>query len=268
MDALCTPVEFKFAETGAPGEFTGYASVFGVIDSHADVVLPGAFTRTLAERKAAGRGLPPMYMQHGAGRGADPRPVGVWTGIEEDERGLKVAGKLIGLDTEIGRYNLAQVRDGAMRGLSIGYRVPQGGASYGSKPGEARRSIKHLQLTEVSIVDEPSNVQATIDGLKSRWGSDAALTADAIKSADDLALFVEQNIRLIAGSIATKGWKAAIREFEGLMLRDEAGYSHARAEAIAREGFKSTAPEDVFAEALKESFGRLADVFRVNPPSA
>lgn len=167
MDRLAFPLEWKLSGDPLAGLIEGYASVYGSMDTHGDVVLPGAFDRTLAERKASGRGYPPMYMQHGARLGADPRPVGVWTEMQSDGRGLRVAGKMIGLDTETGKYNLAQVRDGSMRGLSIGYQVPPGGASYGSKPGEPRRSLKTIVLHEVSIVDDPSNVHAWLDNIKS-----------------------------------------------------------------------------------------------------
>ena len=114
------PLEIKLAGDPARGEFEGYASVFGGLDSHGDRVAPGAFAQSLADRKSAGRSLP-MYMQHGPSLGSDPRPVGLWTNVAEDTHGLKVAGRLVGLDTDAGRYNLALIRDGAMRGLSIGY---------------------------------------------------------------------------------------------------------------------------------------------------
>ena len=34
------------------GQFIGYASVFGNVDAHGDVIASGAFTRTLADRKS------------------------------------------------------------------------------------------------------------------------------------------------------------------------------------------------------------------------
>lgn len=166
MNRIGIPLDIKLAGDGVSGLLEGYGAAFGNIDAKGDVILPGAFSESLAMRRASGRALPPMYMQHGPIMGADARPVGVWTNMEEDDRGLKVAGRLIGLDTDIGRYNLAQIRDGAMRGLSIGFRVPKGGAIYGSKPGEPRRSLKKIDLGEVSIVDDPANVLAQIDSLK------------------------------------------------------------------------------------------------------
>jgi HK97 family phage prohead protease len=211
------PFEFKFADEDktVPGTFEGYAAVFGNMDSHGDVIEHGAFGKSLLERKAQGRGLPPMYKMHGAMTGNAHEPVGVWEAMSEDTHGLAVKGRLIGLDTEQGKWNYAQAREGGFTGLSIGYRVMPNGAKKGSdRPGEAKRFLKMLHLREVSLVDDPSNAAARYWMAKSRWTDDTAF-AEEIKT---------------------------IREFEDF-LRDVGGYSHAAAKAIASGGFKS-APLD------------------------
>ncbi|EII48312.1 phage prohead protease, HK97-like family protein, partial [Escherichia coli 2.3916] len=71
------------------GEFEGYGSVFGVKDSHDDVVVPGAFTTTLhkwSEKKA----LPALLWQHRM-----DEPIGVYTEMKEDDVGLYVRGRLL-----------------------------------------------------------------------------------------------------------------------------------------------------------------------------
>jgi len=166
MENFKFPAELKLANTGA-GIITGYGSVFHKQDLHGDVVLPGAFVQSLASRKAAGRGLPPMHLMHGAALGGDPRPIGTWTTMAEDSKGLHVEGRLAGMDTETGRYNAALVRDGALRGLSIGYTIGQNGVAYGKSPGQPRRTLKTINLHELSIVDDPSNEGALIEGIKS-----------------------------------------------------------------------------------------------------
>lgn len=165
-DSYFVPMELKFSgdKSADVGTFSGYGSVYSVIDDGGDLIAPGAFADSLAKYKAQGRSIP-MYMQHGAALGADPRPVGVWTSVTEDANGLKVEGKLIGLDTETGRYNYALVREGAMTGLSIGYRAIK--SEYGKKPGDPRRTIKSAVLGEISIVDQPMNAHARLTGLKS-----------------------------------------------------------------------------------------------------
>jgi HK97 family phage prohead protease len=212
MSTLACPLEIKFASNAVVGSFEGYASVYGVTDAGGDSIAPGAFSHTLAERKAAGRSLP-MYMQHGQILGADPRPVGVWDTVEEDGQGLKVAGHLVGLDTETGRYNYALVKEGAMQGLSIGYRTMK--ADYGKRPGEPRRTIKQLKLGEISIVDDPMLALARMTSVKSASGDEI----DAINSLSDAESF----LREVGGS----GWsKKTATDFVGRLVkiaRREAG---------------------------------------------
>lgn len=187
--------EFKFANE-AKGQFEGYASVFGGLDSKGDQMAPGAFSRTLAERKAKGVALP-MYMQHGWVMGADPRPVGVWDSVQEDDRGLKVAGHLVGLDTETGRYNLALVKEGAMRGLSIGYKTIK--ADYPGKAGQPRRILKDVHLGEISIVDSPADAQAQMTGFKCK----------TIREFEDFLRDVGGYSHAAAKAIAAGGFKAS-----------------------------------------------------------
>jgi uncharacterized protein len=71
----------------ADGTVEGYASLFGELDQARDMVMPGAFTRTL---KSRGVRRIPMLFQH------DPaEPVGVWLELVEDFRGLRARGRLI-----------------------------------------------------------------------------------------------------------------------------------------------------------------------------
>jgi len=199
MDRLNCGLELKFADGAAPGAFDGYASLFGIVDSHGDVMAPGAFKNTLAEMRAQGRTIP-MYMQHGHLLGGDPRPVGVWSNVAEDDKGLKVSGKIVGLGTEEGKYNYALVREGAIGGLSVGYKTIK--ARYGKTASEPKRTLQEIKLFEISLVDSPSLASARVD---------------SIKSARDIK---------------------TTREFEDF-LRDVGGYSNSAAKAIASHGFKS-----------------------------
>lgn len=211
MDFGCigAPFEVKFVDEGAaPGTFEGYAAVFGNMDSHQDVIEPGAFAASLLERKKAGRALPPMYKMHGALTGNRHEPVGLWDDMFEDTNGLHVKGHLIGLETEQGKWTNAQLREGALPGLSIGYRIPPNGSKRGvGGPNDPKRFIKMAVLREVSLVDDPSNALARVYAFKAAGD----VFADEIKT---------------------------IREFEDF-LRDVGGYSHAAAKAITAGGFKA-----------------------------
>jgi HK97 family phage prohead protease len=165
----CGIVEVKFAGADNAMEFSGYGAVFGNVDSYGDVISPGAFADTLASAKRAGI-YPSMLLQHGGGMfggGAeDMTPIGVWTELAEDGHGLKVTGVLA--DTQRGRdaYTLLKMSPRpAINGLSIGY-IPKEWAM-GSKPKEPRRTLKKVDLIEVSLVTNPANPKARVSTVKS-----------------------------------------------------------------------------------------------------
>ena len=95
----------------AEGRFAGYASVFGEVDDGGDIVMPGAFRKSLNLR---GRHRIKMLFQHDA-----KDPVGTWDRIAEDGFGLWVEGRLVG---EVPRAEALRrlIAKGAVDGLSIG----------------------------------------------------------------------------------------------------------------------------------------------------
>jgi HK97 family phage prohead protease len=124
------------------GSVEGYASLFGEIDQSRDMVMPGAFARTLAVRGA--RRIP-MLFQH------DPaEPIGIWLDLEEDWRGLRVRGRLIP-EVMRARELLALLREGAADGLSIGFKTVR---SRHDPKARIRRLIE-VELWEISIVTFP-----------------------------------------------------------------------------------------------------------------
>lgn len=137
----------------ADGVFEGYASLFGVADLGKDVVMPGAFADSLKKREASAVRL---LWQH------DPAtPIGRWLSIEEDRRGLRVRGKL-NLAVERARDIHALMREGAVDGLSIGFRVERARAE---RPTGLRR-LEKLDLWEISIVTFPMLPGARVDSVK------------------------------------------------------------------------------------------------------
>ena len=93
--------DVRAIDGGEPGSFEGYASVFGVMDSHGTVFDKGAFKKTIKDRK----GWLPIVWMH------DPRePIGR-AEVFEDEIGLRVRGQL-DLDVQRG----AEVNSGMKKG--------------------------------------------------------------------------------------------------------------------------------------------------------
>jgi HK97 family phage prohead protease len=136
------------------GNVEGYASLFGEIDQARDMVMPGAFTQTLKQR---GLRKIPMLFQH------DPsEPVGVWLELREDFRGLWARRRLIP-DVARGRELLALVEQGAIDGLSIGYRTVRGRID----PATRIRRLYQVDLWEISIVTFPLLDSARVRAVKS-----------------------------------------------------------------------------------------------------
>lgn len=216
--------EVKFASGQADGTFSGYGAAFGNVDSYGDVIKAGAFKRTLREAKKSGK-WPAMLSQHGGWgmSSEDMMPIGIWTTLEEDEKGLYVEGKLA-LDTRRGADAYALLKMSprpALDGMSIGYIAKK--FTMGTKPEEPRRLLEDVELLEVSLVTWPANGAARVDDVKA------------------------------AGQVKT------IRDFEAF-LRDAGGFSNAAAKAIAAGGFKAAPdPRD---EAGKADVDALAARFR------
>ncbi|WP_445216199.1 HK97 family phage prohead protease [Bradyrhizobium sp. Pa8] len=146
--------DFDTKSLSDDGTFSGYASRFGITDLGRDVVMPGAFTKTLLQSP----GKIKMLLQHDTAR-----PVGVWKSLVEDSFGLKVTGQLV-LDSTQGRDTYALLKAGALDGLSIGYVSKKDSFD---RTKNVRR-LEAVDLFEISIVTFPMLPSATVERVKSR----------------------------------------------------------------------------------------------------
>lgn len=138
---------------GGDGTFSGYASVFGEVDLGRDTIERGAFRNSLIER-----GAPSVRMlyQH------DPNePIGSWTVIREDTRGLYVEG-VLSSGVARAREVHALMKSGALDGLSIGFRTVK--ARTDAKTGVRR--ILEADLWEISVVTFPMLPSARVSDVK------------------------------------------------------------------------------------------------------
>jgi HK97 family phage prohead protease len=154
---LAAATDFQF-KVGAEGVIEGFASTFGgEPDLHRDIIAPGAFAKSLVDHRQNGT-LPAMLWAH-----KHDEPVGKWTAMQEETKGLRVVGAL-NLKTARGRDAREHVKAGDATGFSIGFQVPAGGAEY-LKDGVTL--LKQITLREVSIVAVPANRGARITHAKS-----------------------------------------------------------------------------------------------------
>lgn len=134
-------------EVSDTGYIKGYASTFGNIDQGGDRVVQGAYAKSIA----SGRKVR-MLWQHDT-----KEVIGGWDVFKEDAKGLWVEGGF-NMEVQRGREAYALLKADHIDGLSIGYRIPEGGAS---KASDGAYNLTELDLREVSIVTMPMNEDAT-----------------------------------------------------------------------------------------------------------
>lgn len=208
-------IELKGVEIkGDANQFEGYASIFNGNDSYNDTILPGAFASAIK------KGVPLMFFNHDWSE----IPIGKWTKLEEDDKGLRVVGELTPGNPHAESV-LAALKHGTLNGLSIGFSLSKDG--YDEKE-DGGRTIKEIdRLFEISVVTFPADEAARIEAVKS-----AAI-----------------------GAIET------VRDFERF-LRDAGGFSRSQAAALcakAKEFVSDQGDPDVEAKTqeIKERIERI-----------
>lgn len=141
--------KFDLKTIDEQGLFEGYAAVFGNKDRTGDVIEPGAFTKTIQENPKI-----PILWQHNPAE-----PVGLCVAAVEDGKGLRVKGQL-NLETSKGREAYALMKQGVLRGLSIGYDTVK------EAWDGATRRLKEIRLWEWSLVTFPANPLAQVESIK------------------------------------------------------------------------------------------------------
>ena len=134
------------------GIVTGYASIFNNMDSDNEIVVPGAFSKTLAER-GPGSAKPRIkhLWQHDSWQ-----PIGIPLVLKEDEKGLY-------FETAFGKDSFSQDKlqqhiDKIITELSIGYNVVRSEDIRDSDTGESEsRKLIELKLWEYSSVTWGAN---------------------------------------------------------------------------------------------------------------
>ncbi|MEO1035220.1 MAG: HK97 family phage prohead protease [Pseudomonadota bacterium] len=154
MKHLACPLDVKAVTE--EGEFEGYGSVFGTLDSYGERVAAGAFADTLAKHKEAGT-MPALLWQHNPSQ-----PIGRYTEMREDKRGLFVKGQ-IATSTALGRDAYELLKMDAVGGLSIGF-IPKGE----EVEDDGTITLTKIDLWETSIVTFPANPDAQIDAVRAR----------------------------------------------------------------------------------------------------
>lgn len=184
-------IPFKIKAVSEDGLFSGYGSVFGVVDSYKEVVMPGAFSESLQGR------VPALLWQHRSGE-----PIGVYTVVKEDNVGLYVEGKLA-LKTTRGAEAYELLKMGALNGLSIGFVTRED--SYDKVSGV--RTLKKVDLWEVSLVTFPANDASRVSNVKA---------VDSIKTLSDAEAYLRD-----AGGLSRREALALVARIKSLHGRSD-----------------------------------------------
>ncbi len=194
---------------GDGATFAGYASVFGGVDSYGDTILKGAYEHTLRKH-----GKPKMFVQHDS----YSLPVGKWTTVKEDDKGLWVEGEFTPGMARAEEARAA-LKHGTVDGLSIGYMLK---AEDFEHMDDGTRIIKRVsRLAEVSIVTFPADGAARVD-------LDSVKTEglEQITSIKDFEYFLRD-----AGGMSRELAKAVVSRAK-VVLQREAGTDLAEKQAI------------------------------------
>lgn len=153
-------MQLKIKSVNDDGFFSGYGSVNYNKDSYGDIVMPGAFAKSLNDWNAKNK-WPPVLFNHNR-----DEIIGCYTKMYEDEHGLYVEGRLLTDSISKAREVHALLKAQVIDGLSIGYRTVK------EEYDRDNDSLKLLEvkLYEVSIVTFPANDEARINCVKYDYG--------------------------------------------------------------------------------------------------
>jgi HK97 family phage prohead protease len=142
-------MRLEIKEISAEGTFEGLLSPYGNVDQGADLVEPGAYTKTLQEQG----NKRPLLWQH-----KSDTPVGEIV-LEDRPEGLWCKGQLLMALPEAQKAYLL-IKSRIVKGLSIGFEAVKDAIENGV------RRLKEIKLYEGSIVTFPMNESALIASVK------------------------------------------------------------------------------------------------------
>lgn len=154
--------EFRAAPDGDGLSVSGYIAKFGErttisdwLGDYTEEIRRGAFTKTLAER---GPSKVKMQFNHGHDPAFGALPIGVWTDLREDRKGLWGEGRIH--DTWHTIPIRAAIESGALDGMSFKFKVIADQTRKATEPG----ALDHRTLTEVALFEAGVVVHPAYEG--------------------------------------------------------------------------------------------------------
>jgi len=194
--------DLEVKEDGDARTIEGWASVYDYTDSQKDVVVRGAFSKSLKG------GKPAMLWQH-----RQDSPIGVWDAAEETDKGLLVRGRILDTATGNDAYKLAKA--GAVKGLSIGYTPKR--QEFDRDKGT--RKLLEVELHEVSLVTFPANDRAKVTRVKDAHGNEREFEEflrEAGYSREAAKIITAKGFKALSGQREAEGDAHTLREIARL----------------------------------------------------
>ena len=208
------------------GIVTGYAASFNTLDSDNDIIMPGAFTKTISEQ---GPNSPQPRIKHLLNHNTS-QPVGNPMSVKEDGTGLvyesKIGTHALGVDF------LKMVDSGLITEHSIGYRVTR--KTLTNPDADWKDQITHIH--EVKLY-EFSSLTA--------WGANQYTPLIGVKSKQSIEDRIERLIKAISNG--------TFRDSTFELLNDELLFLQKAFKDISTHA-ATKAPEPGIELAIKEAF--------------
>lgn len=190
MQTCKAAIPFELKGVSEDGTFKGYGSVAGNIDLGRDIVAHGAFRRSLKELADKGDNVKLLWQHNWH------EPIGVYTSIKEDDKGLAVEGKLI-LEVQRAKEAYALLKAGAISGMSIGYNAKEWEYDRENRV----RTIKDADLWEVSLVTFPMNPEARVASVKTVRDFEEFLMRDAGLTRKEAQIVINEGYKALQSSV-------------------------------------------------------------------
>jgi len=139
------------------GIVEGFASTFGNTDREGDIMMPGAFTKSIQALRSSNQKLPMLAGHRDQIGGFDPNE------MFENNIGLQVSGQ-IDLNIQEGREKYSLAKNGFLTSFSVAFFANRKNIDF-SDDGQTR-SFKEVELLEVSLVPIPANTNAVVTEVK------------------------------------------------------------------------------------------------------
>ena len=164
---------------------SGYFSAFGNVDSDNDVIMPGAYTKTISENGPTGSQRIKHLLQHNT-----DQPLGLIKELKEDNYGLFFRSQLV--PTSYGLDTILLYDAGVYNEHSVGFQTVK------SQSKGSYNEIQEIKLWEGSTVTWGSNANTPVTGMKAKFTVDQfAEKLDRLQNSIKAGSFTGENEYLL-----------------------------------------------------------------------